>query len=212
MIRLVNVSKSFTGKLVLQDLSLELGDAERLVVLGPSGSGKTTLLRIIAGLELPDLGEVYIGGKLASRAKWGLPPYARGVGFAFQSPTLWPHMTVLQNLTFGLDSAPQDEKRRVVNELAQAFGFADLLGRYPGQLSGGEARRVGLARALAPHPRLLLMDEPLTNLDEALKTRILQSALTFMEEFQPTLVFVTHDPVEAATLADGGAATLHLGK
>jgi iron(III) transport system ATP-binding protein len=210
MIRLDNLSKSYAGKPVFQGISLEISEAERLVVVGPSGSGKTTLLRLIAGFELPDAGEVYLYGKLASRPGWSLPPYARQIGFAFQSPTLWPHMTVIQNLTFGMNRAAQDTKRQVVDELAQAFGLTDLLGRYPAQLSGGEARRVGLARALAPRPRLLLMDEPLTNLDEELKKQIFQSALTFMEEFHPTLIFVTHDPAEAATLAEGGAATLHI--
>jgi iron(III) transport system ATP-binding protein len=211
MIHLVNLCKSYSGNPVLQGLSLKLAEGARLVVLGPSGCGKTTLLRLAAGLELPDAGEVYLEGRLASRPGWGLPPYRRSIGFAFQSPTLWPHMTVTQNLTFGMNGAPKSHKQETVEELANAFGLTGLLKRYPGQLSGGEARRVCLARALAARPRLLLLDEPLTNLDEELKTRILKAALVFMEGFHPAAVFVTHDPGEAAALAGGGAGMLRLG-
>lgn len=208
MIRLENLCKSYSGKPVLQGLTLKLAEGARLVALGPSGCGKTTLLRLVAGLELPDAGEVYLEGRLASRPGWGLPPYVRSIGFAFQSPTLWPHMSVAQNLIFGMNGAPKSHKQETVEELAEAFNFTGLLGRYPGQLSGGEARRVGLARALAPRPRLLLLDEPLTNLDEELKGRILQQALAFIEGFHPAVIFVTHDPGEAATLAAAGASLL----
>jgi iron(III) transport system ATP-binding protein len=210
MMRLENLSKSYSGKVALQELSLKLAEGERLVVLGPSGCGKTTLLRLVAGLELPDAGEVYLEGRLASRPGWGIPPYNRSIGFAFQSPTLWPHMSVTQNLTFGMNGAPKSHKQETVEELAYAFGLASLLKRYPAQLSGGEARRVCLARALAVRPRLLLLDEPLTNLDEELKHRILKEALTFMDGFHPAVIFVTHDPGEAATLAEKGAGMLQL--
>ena len=210
MIRLENLCKSYSGKPVLQGLSLKLAEGARLVVLGPSGCGKTTLLRLAAGLELPDAGEVYLEGRLASRPGWGIPPYNRCIGFAFQSPTLWPHMSVAQNLTFGMNGAPKSHKLETVEELANAFSFTNLLKRYPGQLSGGEARRVCLARALAVRPRLLLLDEPLTNLDEELKDRILKEALTFMDGFHPAVIFVTHDPGEAAVLAGQGAGMLKL--
>ncbi len=211
MIRLENLCKRYSGKVVLQGLSLKLAEGARLVVLGPSGCGKTTLLRLAAGLELPDAGEVYLEGKLASRPGWGIPPYARSIGFAFQNPTLWPHMSVTQNLTFGMNGAPKSHKQETVEELANAFGLCGLLKGYPGQLSGGEARRVGLARALAARPRLLLLDEPLTNLDEELKERILKQALAFIEGFHPAVIFVTHDPGEAAVLVEGGAGMLRLG-
>jgi len=215
MIRLENLYKSYSGKPVLEGLSLTLAEGARLVVLGSSGCGKTTLLRLAAGLELPDAGEVYLEGRLASRPGWGIPPYSRSIGFAFQSPTLWPHMNVAQNLTFGMHGAPTPmcgHKQETVEELANAFAFSGLLKRYPGQLSGGEARRVGLARALAARPRLLLLDEPLTNLDEELKERILKEALAFIEGFHPTVIFVTHDPGEAAALAESGASMLRLQK
>jgi iron(III) transport system ATP-binding protein len=211
MIRLENLCKCYSGKAVLQGLSLKLAEGALLVVLGPSGCGKTTLLRLAAGLELPDAGEVYLEGRLASRPGWGIPPYSRSIGFAFQSTTLWPHMTVTQNLTFGMNRAPKRHKQETVEELANAFGLTGLLKRYPGQLSGGEARRVCLARALAARPRLLLLDEPLTNLDEELKERILKEALAFMEGFHPAVIFVTHDPGEAAVLAEHGAGMLRLG-
>jgi iron(III) transport system ATP-binding protein len=210
MIRLENLCKSYAGKAVLQGLSLKLAEGARLVVLGPSGCGKTTLLRLAAGLELPDAGEVYLEGRLASRPGWGIPPYNRSIGFAFQIPTLWPHMSVAHNLTFGMNGAPKRHKQETVEELANAFALTGLLKRYPGQLSGGEARRVCLARALAVRPRLLLLDEPLTNLDEELKQRILKEALAFMEGFHPAVIFVTHDPGEAAVLAEGGAGLLRL--
>lgn len=212
MIWLQNLCKSYSGKPVLQELSLDLADGARLVVLGPSGCGKTTLLRLIAGLELPDSGEVYLAGRLASRPGWGLPPYVRSIGFAFQSPTLWPHMSVAQNLTFGMDGAPKSHKQETVEELANVFGLTGLLGRFPGQLSGGEARRVSLARALAVRPRLLLLDEPLTNLDEELKGCILKEVLAFIEGFHPAIIFVTHDTAEAAVLIESGAAILRLQK
>jgi len=212
MIRLVNLCKSYSGKPVLQGLSLKLAEGARLVALGPSGCGKTTLLRLAAGLELPDAGEVYLEGRLASRPGWGIPPYNRSIGFAFQSPTLWPHMSVIQNLTFGMNGAPKSHKQETVEELAAAFDLTGLLGRYPGQLSGGEARRVGLARALAVRPRLLLLDEPLTNLDEELKERILKETLSFIEGFHPAVIFVTHDPGEAAALVESGASMLRLQK
>jgi len=212
MIRLENLCKTYSGKPVLQGVSFRLAEGESLVVLGPSGCGKTTLLRLAAGLELPDAGEVYLDGRLASRPGWGLPPYTRSIGFAFQSPTLWPHMSVVQNLTFGLNSAPKSHIQETVEELARAFDFTGLLERYPGQLSGGEARRVGLARALAVRPRLLLLDEPLTNLDGELKERIFKEALVFIEGFHPAVIFVTHDPGEATMLTESGAAMLRLVK
>ncbi|MGD0006414.1 MAG: ATP-binding cassette domain-containing protein [Anaerolineaceae bacterium] len=210
MIRLENLSKSYSGKPVLQELSLELAEGARLVVLVPSGCGKTTLLRLVAGLELPDAGRVSLDGRLASQPGWGLPPYARSIGFAFQSPTLWPHLSVVRNLTFGMNGASKSHVKETVEELANAFDLTGLLGRYPGQLSGGEARRVGLARALAMRPRRLLLDEPLTNLDGELKERIFKETLAFIEGFHPAVIFVTHDPGEAAALVENGASLLRL--
>lgn len=198
-IRVTDLGKSYGGPPVLQGLSFELSQGERLVVLGPSGSGKSTLLRLLAGLDLPDAGEIWLGGRLASRPGWGMPPYERAIGMAFQTPTLWPHMTVAQNLLFGLDG-DQAQKQQVLDELASAFELSDLLRRYPGQLSGGEARRVGLARALAPRRPILLLDEPLTNLNAELKASVLASTLKFVDTFHPTLLFVTHDLTEAEAL------------
>jgi ABC-type sugar transport system ATPase subunit len=208
-IRVTNLGKGYGGPPVLQGVSFELRQGERLVVLGPSGSGKSTLLRLLAGLDLPDAGEIWLGERLASRPGWGLPPYERAIGMAFQAPTLWPHMTVAQNLLFGLDHANKDQKQWVLEELAPAFELSGLLRRYPGQLSGGEARRVGLARALAPRRPILLLDEPLTNLNAELKTKVLSAALKFVDTFHPTLLYVTHDLTEAEAL---GAQVLRLEK
>jgi ABC-type sugar transport system ATPase subunit len=207
-IRVTDLGKSYGGRPVLQGLSFELSPGERLVVLGPSGSGKSTLLRLLAGLELPDAGEIWLGGRLASRSGWGLPPYERAIGMAFQAPTLWPHMTVAQNLRFGLDG-DKAQQQQVLAELVPAFELSDLLRRYPGQLSGGEARRVGLARALAPRRPILLLDEPLTNLNAELKAKVLAAALSFIDGFRPTLLYVTHDSIEAETL---GAKILRIEK
>ena len=211
MIRVSSLCKRYTaqGTPALEGVSFELAQGERLVLIGPSGSGKTTLLRLIAGLETPDEGEIILCGRLASRAGWAAPPYARAIGMAFQSPTLWPHMTVAQNLLFGMDGAAAAQKQQVVEELAQAFELSRLMRRYPGQLSGGEARRVALARALAPRHPILLMDEPLTSLNVELKEQVFSAARAFIDRYRPTVLFVTHDPAEAGPL---GAQVMRLEK
>ncbi len=142
-------------------VSLDLAPSARLAVLGPSGCGKTTLLRLIAGLEVPDAGEILIRGKVVSRPGWALQPGRRGLGFVFQEPALWPHMTVAGNVLFGLHGLTKDVSRRRLGQLMELIGLqGDSRSRYPHQLSGGEARRVALARTLAPRPHCLLLDEP----------------------------------------------------
>ncbi len=200
-IELRHLSKTLGATPVLEDFSLQVAGSGRAVVLGPSGSGKTTLLRLVAGLETPDEGEVLLDGQVASRAGWALPPHARGVGMAFQSPALWPHMTVAANVRFGLAGLPADEIRVRTAALLEALGLGGLEGRHPHQLSGGEARRVALARALAPRPSILLMDEPLTNLNPELKQQALEVILAHLEQYRPTLIFATHDRGEAAAIS-----------
>lgn len=201
MIAATALSRRFGEVYALNDVSFEIATGEALAVVGPSGSGKTTLLRLIAGLDLPDAGEVYIDGQLASRRGWALSPHRRGVGLVFQTPTLWPHMTVAQNILFGLHGWPRAEARARLQELLVRMRLEGKERRYPHQLSGGEARRVSLARTLAPRPRHLLLDEPLTNLDRRLSVELLQLILELVRETGATLLYVTHQPEEAAQVA-----------
>jgi len=210
MIRLKAVSKSFGAVAILRAANLELGRGERVGVVGASGCGKTTLLRLIAGLELPDSGELYLAGRLASGGGCFLLPHLRGIGFAFQEPTLWPHMTVAQNILFGV-SGSRREKHARLEQLLEATGLGGLGGRRPAQLSLGQARRVNLARALAPAPAILLLDEPLTNLDAELHARMLRLISAEQQESGATLLYVSHAPEELKalctkvyTMADGG--------
>jgi iron(III) transport system ATP-binding protein len=197
MIEARNLAKSYGGAPVLAGTSFRAEPGEPLVVFGPSGCGKTTLLRIVAGLELPDRGEILIDGAPASRPGWGTPPRARDIGYAFQSGALWPHLTVGQNILFGLGARPKAEAARRLADVLDLVLLAGFEDRYPAELSGGEARRVGLARALAPEPRHLLLDEPLTSLDADLKERILPEVLRAVRNNGSVLLYVTHDEAEA---------------
>ena len=201
MIQLCAVTKFYNKVRALDRVSLEIPGASSLVVLGPSGSGKTTLLRLIAGLEAPDEGEVYLDGSLAGSRTWTLAPYKREIGFVFQSPALWPHMTVAQNILFGLRRWPKLKALDRLGELLDQTGLTGLADRFPDQISGGEARRVALARALASYPRCLLMDEPLTNLDGELKFRLLAYIKETVKKNRTCLVYVSHDPVEAEQIS-----------
>lgn len=195
-----NLEKSFGGQRVLTQVNLCLPAGGKAVLVGPSGAGKSTLLRIIAGLELPDAGEVYLHGRLATTPAWSLEPCQRDLGFVFQQPTLWPHMTVRENILFGLARLPRQEAvQRVAALLAQA-GISQAGDKYPEQLSGGEAKRAALVRSIAPRPRILLVDEPLANLDELNKGRLLELVLELVEDFRMTLLYVTHDATEVARI------------
>jgi len=201
MIRVRQLSKSFGQAKAVDNITFSLAAGESLVILGPSGSGKTTLLRLVAGLEMPDDGEVSINGQLASKPGWVLAPHQRGIGFVFQAPCLWPHMTVSQNILFGLGRLSREEARRRLDELLEQTALSGLERRYPSELSGGEARRVAVARALAPRPRCLLMDEPLTNLDEHLRARLLALIRETVEQQGSCLLYVTHDRDEMAQIS-----------
>jgi ABC-type sulfate/molybdate transport systems ATPase subunit len=190
------------GRTVLDDLDFELELGERVAILGRSGSGKTTLLRLIAGLETPDAGEIEIGDRLASRpGRVLIAPHARSLGFVFQEAALWPHMRVIDHLRFASPSPDQDAKDGAFDALLALTGLDGLADRYPDQLSGGEARRVGLARALAARPLCLLMDEPLTNLDHELRDQLLATIDRAVTQMKASLVYVTHEPIEARALA-----------
>ena len=197
-----DLEKSFDGVRALAGVSFTAEAGKPLVVFGPSGSGKTTLLRLVAGLELPDRGEVWIGGAPASRPGWAVPPRIRSVGFVFQAPTLWPHLTVAQNILFGLDAWPKSAANRRLAEILDLVRLSGLERRYPAEISGGEARRAALARALAPEPRHLLLDEPLMSLDGELKERMLAAILGTASRTGAVVLYVTHDPAEAERVSD----------
>jgi iron(III) transport system ATP-binding protein len=198
------VSKNFGARVAVDKLSLHIERSERLVFFGPSGCGKTTVLRLLAGLEVPDKGEIRIDGRVvATAAKNLVPPEKRDLGMVFQDLALWPHMTVQQNLMFGLDArgVPRREARLRVRELLERVGLDHRIDAKPHQLSGGEQQRVALARALISRPSILLMDEPLSSLDDERKRAIASDLLGLQSQFGFTLMYVTHDRSEADMLA-----------
>jgi iron(III) transport system ATP-binding protein len=187
----------------VRDVSLTLAEGSRTVIQGPSGSGKTTLLRLIAGLERPSAGEIRIDGEIVSTPDWVLPSHQRDMGFVFQDPALWPHLTVAQNIGFGLLGLPKQEIALRVADVLASMDLAGLQRRYPNQLSGGQARRVAIARTLVVNPRRLLLDEPLTHLQSELKAQLLAVIRDQVAARAMTLLYVTHSVDEAAYL--GGA-------
>jgi sulfate transport system ATP-binding protein len=200
MIEVRNISKRFGDFRALDDVSIDVDSGSLTALLGPSGSGKSTLLRIVAGLEWPDDGEVKLAGEDATP----LAPQKRGVGFVFQHYAAFKHMTVRNNIAFGLKirKRPKDEVARRVDELldlVQLQGFGD---RYPAQLSGGQRQRMALARALAPEPKVLLLDEPFGALDARVRAELRVWLRRLHEETHTTTVFVTHDQEEAMEVAD----------
>jgi len=199
-LNIVNASKSFAGKKVLDEVSLKTDDGELVVILGPSGCGKSTMLRLITGLEELDSGEIYIGEKRVD----GLPPRKRNVALVFQNYALYPHMTVEHNLAFPLKVAGVSKKdiRIRVTEVAEMIGMADRLDSRPSQLSGGQRQRVALGRAIVRQPDMYLLDEPLSNLDAELRTRMRREIVQLQKNLGTTTIHVTHDQTEALSMAD----------
>ncbi len=199
-LELSGVRKAYGATPVLDDLSLSLEAREFIAFLGPSGSGKSTLLRIIAGLESADAGEIKLEGQRIDN----LPPGDRGVAMVFQHYALYPHMTVRDNMAFGLRNAkvPKDEIAARVAAAAKALEIEVLLDRKPGQLSGGQRQRVAIGRALVKQPKLFLLDEPLSNLDAALRERTRVELAQLRQKVDAAVIMVTHDQAEAMTLAD----------
>ncbi|PAX07855.1 ABC transporter ATP-binding protein [Sphingomonas lenta] len=199
-LELINVRKAYGKTPVLDDISLALEPREFVAFLGPSGSGKSTLLRIIAGLETADAGEVRLDGRRIDQ----LPPGDRGVAMVFQHYALYPHMTVRGNMAFGLKNAhvPPAEIAARVAEAARILEIEAHLDKRPGQLSGGQRQRVAIGRAIVKHPRLFLLDEPLSNLDAALRMRTRLELADLRQRVDAAFVMVTHDQAEAMTLAD----------
>ncbi len=208
-ITLIGISKSFGNTRVLDDINLEIAEGELLVILGPSGCGKSTLLRLIAGLEQLDSGAIYMGSKRIDQ----LQPKARNVAMVFQNYSLYPHMTVGKNLSFPLRVMGENREliRERVNATAELLGLSEKLDSKPGQLSGGQRQRVALGRAIIRNPAIFLLDEPLSNLDADLRVRMRQEISRIQKKVNVTTIHVTHDQVEALTLADR-IAVLHDGK
>jgi iron(III) transport system ATP-binding protein len=187
----------------VNDLSLSLEAGRILALLGPSGCGKTTTLRLIAGFETPDAGEIVLGGRLVARAgDGGVPPEERSVGVVFQDYALFPHLTVEANVAFGVSRLPRAQRRARVARMLELVGLEALASRYPHELSGGQQQRVAAARALAPAPALLLLDEPFSNLDADLRAQMRDEVQELLRATGTTAIFVTHDQEEAFTIAD----------
>ena len=199
-LELSNVRKAYGETLVLDDVSLAMEAREFVAFLGPSGSGKSTLLRIIAGLERADGGEVRIDGERIDQK----PPGERGVAMVFQHYALYPHMTVRENMAFGLRNAkvPKEEIEARVAEAARVLEIESQLDKKPGQMSGGQRQRVAIGRAIVKHPKLFLLDEPLSNLDAALRMRTRVELAQLRQRVEAAFIMVTHDQAEAMTLAD----------
>jgi len=207
MIELNSITHSYGTKTVLKDLSLNIEDNKLTCLLGSSGCGKTTILRLIAGLETPENGQIIIQGKTVTDNKKNIiPPYKRNLGYIFQDLALWPHFTVYKNIAFGLNERKEKKVKETVFKMLDFFGLQDQADKYPHQLSGGQQQLVAISRSLVLKPKILLMDEPLANLDVKLKQKMLEHIknLKQSQEFGSnlTIVYVTHDHKEALTLAD----------
>ena len=196
--------KRFGGSLAVDSVGFTLGDGQFLALLGPSGSGKTTVLRMLAGLETPDGGRIAVHGRVVYEHGRSVPPEQRDIGMVFQDYALWPHMTVAQNIAFGLGlrRVPRPEIDRQVAAALSMVHLEGLGGRYPDQLSGGQQQRGAIARALATRPRLLLLDEPLSNLDAALREEMRVDLVRLLKDQGITAIYVTHDRIEALAMAD----------
>lgn len=204
-ITLQHISKSYGEKPVIRDVSLTIRSGSFTTLLGPSGCGKTTLLRMIAGLETPDAGEIFLGSRCVFSEERGVsvPPEARGLGFVFQDFALWPHMTVFENTAFGLRASGRTE--HLAERVRQALSIVhleELTDRYPHQLSGGQQQRVAFARAVVTEPECILFDEPLSALDAQLRAEMRVELRELVTRLGLTAVFVTHDQSEAISMSD----------
>ena len=199
-VELKNINKNFGNFKASDNVSFNVEKGKLIGLLGPSGSGKTTILRMIAGLENPDSGEIFIGGRKVN----DLPPGKRGIGFLFQSYALFKHMTVFDNIAFGLEvqKKPKNEIKERVEYLAELIGLKNFINRYPLQLSGGQRQRVAFARALAPNPELLLLDEPFAAIDAKVRQELRSWLKHTIHKLGITSIFVTHDQDEAVEVAD----------
>ena len=199
-----HVTKAFGDNVVLKEFNESFGDGEFITLLGPSGCGKTTMLRIIAGFEKPTFGELYIDDQLVSGGKTFVPPERRSIGMVFQSYAVWPHMNVFENVAYPMSirRAPKAEIRKSVERVLETVHLSQYAERFPNQLSGGQQQRVALARALVDAPKLLLLDEPLSNLDAKLRESMRFEIKEIQRQMGITVVYVTHDQTEAMAMSD----------
>ena len=197
-----HIKCAYEDSTVVDDFSLSIRDTTLNCLLGPSGCGKTTVLRAIAGFEPVKKGEIILDGRVISSPAMQLPPEQRGIGMVFQDYALFPHLTVSDNVTFGLRKQSASKKRKVASEMLELVGLEGCMDRYPHELSGGQQQRIAVARALAPEPPLLLMDEPFSNLDIDLRERLVLDVREILRQRQTTTLFVTHDQEEAFVMGE----------
>ena len=203
-VTITGVTKSFGNVKVLQEFNQKFEDGEFITLLGPSGCGKTTMLRLIAGFEKPSSGEIYIGDKLVSSEKEFLPPEKRGIGILLQSYAVWPHMNVFDNIAYPLkiQKINKNEIEERVNQVLKIVHLEQYKDRFPSELSGGQQQRVALGRALVAQPEILLLDEPLSNLDAKLIEEMRYEIKEITKKLKITVIYVTHDQIEAMTMSD----------
>jgi iron(III) transport system ATP-binding protein len=211
ILELRNISKSFDSKLVISNLSLTLAQGSIGCLLGASGCGKTTALRTIAGFEAPNTGQILINNRLVANHSGGVPPEKRRIGMVFQDYALFPHLTVKENVIFGLRRTPDAVKNHRVSELLEVVGMSAFQNYFPHELSGGQQQRIALARALAPQPEILLLDEPFSNLDVALRERLSMEVRDILKQSGISAILVTHNQHEAFAMADA-IGVMHNGR
>ena len=206
-----SVRVDFPGKTAVENIDLQLEEGRIGSLLGPSGCGKSTLLRVIAGFQQPRSGEVLLHGKQVSSADHMMPPEKRNLGMVFQDFALFPHLTVEDNVAFGLRNRNRFDRKERVFEMLELIDLKELARRYPHQLSGGQQQRIALARALAPRPEILLLDEPFSSLDVELREQLAREVRSILKQLGTTAILVTHDQLEAFALADE-IGVMHEGK
>ena len=212
MLEINNISHTYSNNKVLESVSFNVKPASLCCITGPSGCGKTTLLRIIAGLTALQSGYVKLNNQTLANSDFNCPPEKRKIGMVFQNPSLFPHLNVFHNISFGLHGIPKDIIQNKVDYLLKLIGLEGLRDRYPHQLSGGQQQRVSIARALAPEPNLMLLDEPFANLDQSLRREIREELLLILKEAMIPILMVTHDPEEVLLIADSMVLLSNCGK